>query len=104
MGAGMILGVMCGCGPEETGNREKKEVSTQMVSQLYKWFKKEYGSVKCRTINGRFRKEVYDDISTQGLAEPDKMARVFAKCDDLSGRVAAKAADMLRDALEAGNK
>ena len=101
LGSSMMLGLMYGFGTGEADNPKKKEVSTQMTSQLYKWLKKELGSVKCRTIFAKFQKEVNDDINTRGLAEPDKQARVFAKCDELAGRVAARTAEMLWDAIEA---
>ena len=104
LGASMMLGLMYGCGTGETDNPKKKEVSTQMTSQLYKWFKKEFGSVKCNTVNTKCQKEVNDDINTRGLAEPEKQARVFAKCDNLCGKTAARTAEMLWDAIEAESK
>ena len=100
LGASIMVGLMC-CKTGEASNPEKKELATQTVGSLYKWFEKEFGTVKCRDITVRFRKEINEDINTRDLAEPEKVAEVFKKCDDLAGRTSAGTVEMLWDILEA---
>jgi C_GCAxxG_C_C family probable redox protein len=99
LGAAMMLGLTFGGGTGETSASGDKENPTRMVGQLYQWFKNEFGTVKCRTINAGFEKEVNDDINNSGLPEPARKARVFARCDDLCGKTAARTAEMIWDAL-----
>ena len=100
LGASMMLGLKHGGGPEETDNLEKNNDSTQLVSQLYKWFKKEFGSVKCRIICARFEREINNETDAPGQAESDKQARLHAKCDELAAKTAARTAEMLWDTTE----
>ena len=95
LGASLMLGLIYGHSPEEAADPEKKDEAKQMVSQLYKWFKKEFGSVKCRIILTKFQREVDKDIDAQGLTEEERLARQRAKCADLAGRTAARTTEML---------
>jgi C_GCAxxG_C_C family probable redox protein len=97
LGASMMLGLMCGGGPEEADTLEKNDKSTGLVSQLYKWFKKEFGSVKCRNVCARFEKEINNEISAPGQAELSMEDRLHAKCDVLASKTSAKAAEILGD-------
>ena len=97
LGASLMLGLMYGRSPEEAADPEKKDDAKQMVSQLYKWFKKEFGSVKCRIIRTKFEREVNNDTDIRGLAEKERLAKQHAKCADLAGRTAARTAEMLWD-------
>ena len=97
LGASMMLGLMCGGGTEETDTLQKNNNSTRLVSQLYKWFKKEFGSVKCRIICARFEREIKNEINTSGQAELPIEDRLHAKCDKLSAKTAARTVEMLWD-------
>ena len=103
LGAAMMIGAVLGRGTADSKSPTEKE-ATQEVKDLYKWFKKEFGSVKCRTIAGRYRKEVNEDSASRGLSDQEKQGKVFARCDDLCGRTAAHVAEMLWDIVQAGNK
>ena len=100
LGASMMLGLMCGGGPEETDNLEKNNDSTRLVSQLYKWFKKEFGSVKCRIICARFEREINNETDAPGQGEPSMEAKLHAKCDVLAAKTSARTAEMLWDNME----
>lgn len=100
LGASMMLGLKYGRGSEEIDNLEKKKDSTQLVSQLYKWFKKEFGSVKCRIICAKFKKEINDEIDAPGPADLSSEDRLHAKCDELAAKTAARTAEMLWDTTE----
>ncbi|MGD0919221.1 MAG: C-GCAxxG-C-C family (seleno)protein [Thermodesulfobacteriota bacterium] len=89
LGASLLLGLVCGSGPEDSHHPKAKEpdkprakdVSTQLVGQLYKWFKKEFGSVKCRIVRARVERELNQDIRIRGLTDEEKQAALFARCD-----------------------
>jgi hypothetical protein len=71
-----------------------------LVSQVYKWFRKEFDSVKCRIIRATFAKEISEDFGAWSLSEPEIHARLFARCDELTARTASRTAEMLWDAME----
>jgi C_GCAxxG_C_C family probable redox protein len=112
LGAGLILGLVCGAGPKERAKlkAEKpdkpgaKDVPTELVGQLYKWFRKEFGSVKCRTVRARFEKELNQDLRTKDLTVEAKQAALFARCDELAARTAARAAEILWDIINMEKK
>ena len=78
----------------------EEDVPTQLVSQLYRWLRKEFRSVRCRIIRARFEKEMNEDQSTRGLPEPEKVARLFARCDELTAKTAARTAEILWNATK----
>ena len=100
LGSSLMLGLICGCSLEEIGKPEEKDDATQLVSQLYKWFKKEFSSVKCRIIRAKFQREIDKETNVQQLTKQDKMDRQHAKCDELNGKTAAWTAATLWDVLE----
>jgi len=108
LGASLILGLMCGSGPEESCKLKAEEtdkpgvmdVPTQLVGQLYKWFKKEFGSVKCRFVRARFERELNQDIRIRGLTDEEKQAALFARCDELTAKTAAITAEILWDIIK----
>ena len=89
LGASLILGLVCGAAPkdptkpkaEEPNKPGAKDVPTQLVAQLYKWFRKEFGSVKCRIVRARVERELNQDIRIRGLTDEEKQAALFARCD-----------------------
>ena len=97
LGASMMLGLMCGGGAEEADTIEKNTKSTELVSQLYKWFKKEFGSVKCRNICARFEKEIKSEMNAPGQEEPPMEDLMHAKCDTLAAKTSARTVEMLWD-------
>jgi C_GCAxxG_C_C family probable redox protein len=101
LGGAMMLGLVSGHGPGEVPGGAEGESASQMAGRLYEWFKKEFGTVKCRTINRRFTREV-EETSNGEMAEADREAKIHAMCDDLCGRTAAKAAEMIWDRRNGG--
>jgi C_GCAxxG_C_C family probable redox protein len=104
LGGGLMLGLVCGSGPEEPDKPGAKDVPTQLVGQLYKWFRKEFGSVKCRIVRARLERELNQDIRIRGLTVEAKQAALFAKCDELTAKTAARAAEILWEIIETEKK
>ncbi|MGD0919242.1 MAG: C-GCAxxG-C-C family protein [Thermodesulfobacteriota bacterium] len=112
LGASLILGLVCGAAPKEPTKRETeepekpgaKDVLTQLVAQLYKWFRKEFGSVKCRIVRSRFERELNQDIHNRGLTDDEKQTVLFARCDELTAKTAARAAEILWEIIETEKK
>ena len=98
-GAALMLGLKYGRGREEIENQEKLMDSLLPVAKLYKWFEKEYGGVTCRQVRIRTM-GVYYDTKVPWQAELAMEAGMYDICSDLAGKVAAKAAEMLWDAME----
>jgi hypothetical protein len=103
---------VCGAGPKEPAKLKKeepekpeaKDIPTQLVAQLYKWFRKEFGSVKCRIIRARFERELNQDIHSRGLTDDEKQTALFAKCDELAAKTAARTAEILWDIINIEKK
>jgi C_GCAxxG_C_C family probable redox protein len=112
LGASLILGLVCGAGPKEPAKRKTeepekpggKDTPTQLVAQLYKWFRKEFGSVKCRIIRARFERELNQDIRLGDLTDEAKQTDLFAKCDELTATTAARTAEILWDIINIKKK
>lgn len=102
LGAAMMLGLAFGGGVDEVPTPDDKENAARMAGRLYDRFKKDFGTVKCRTITSKYMKEVNEDINNRGLDEPARMARLFSRCDEMCGRNAAMTAEMIWDALNKG--
>jgi C_GCAxxG_C_C family probable redox protein len=108
LGASLILGLVCGASPKEPTKPKKeepekpgaKDVPTQLVAQLYKWFRKEFGSVKCRIVRARFERELNQDIRIRDLTDEAKQTALFAKCDELTAKTAARVAEILWDIIK----
>jgi C_GCAxxG_C_C family probable redox protein len=104
LGASMMLGLKYGRGREEIDNLERLISSSETVGKLYKWFEKEFGSTTCREIRTRFAGGVYYDRNVPWQAELDNESGSFEKCVELTGKVAAKTAEMLWGGGEAEKK
>jgi hypothetical protein len=100
----LILGLKYGRGREEINNLEKTERTVIQAGKLYKWFEKELGTVKCCEICTRFAGGVFYDQKVPWQVELAREAGMFPKCDDLTGKVAAKTIELLWDAIEAEKK
>jgi len=110
LGACLMLGLTCGCtraeaekvkrppGPPPKGTPPKKDDPTYMAGELYKWFKKEFGSVKCRVVRKKHEREVDEDSNNDGLSPEQRMFKVLSKCDALTGKTASKAVMMICEA------
>ena len=103
IGAGMMLGLMYGRTREELDNIEKLTNSNITVARLYKWFEKEFGSTICREIRKRMI-GVHYDLMIPWQYELAEEAGLAEKCGELTGKTAAKTAEMLWDAIEAEKK
>ena len=105
MGASLMLGLMSGRSIAASGKLKEhpnpaEDAPTRLVGELYQWFKKEFGAVKCRIIRGKHEKEVDAARDARGLTEEERMQRIHARCDELCGKTAARAAEMLLEALK----
>jgi C_GCAxxG_C_C family probable redox protein len=94
LGACLMLGLKYGRGREEIENLKKLASSSEPVAKLYKWFEKEFGSVKCREIRTKMHGVFYD------LRVPWQYDLAMAdghleKCSDLTAKTAAKVVEML---------
>ena len=104
LGASMMLGMKYGREREEIGNFEKLKSSNVPVGKLYKWFEKEFGSAICHNIRTRFGGGAHYNFEIDWQRELAIAEGIFEKCSDLCSRTAAKAAEMLWDAIEAEKK
>jgi C_GCAxxG_C_C family probable redox protein len=112
LGASMMLSLLFGLNPEEAAKQKmpeppgkkgppaKKDDPTYLVGELYKWYKNEFGSVKCRLVRGKYEKEVDAEPGGKGLTKKERIDRVHIRCDKLTGRTAARAVEMIFDAME----
>ena len=106
LGASLMLGLMFGSSVEESGKPRQPhkpgelDTPTRLVGELYKWFKKEFGSVKCRSIQKKHFSEVNAEPGAAGLTDMERMHRIFDKCNRLSAKTAAKTADMIYDEIK----
>ncbi len=103
IGASLMLGLKYGRGRDEIDNTEKLTASCLPVGKLYKWFEKEFGSAKCRDIRTKFA-GVHYDFNVPWQVELAKEAGVPEKCSELTAKTAARAAEMLWDAIAAEKK
>lgn len=110
LGASLMLGLMFGNSMEESGKPKQPhkpgelDTPTRLVGELYKWFKKEFGSVKCQSIQARHVKEVNAEPDASKLTDMERMHRIFDKCNRLTGKTAAKTAELILDVTESGRE
>jgi C_GCAxxG_C_C family probable redox protein len=107
-GASLMLGLMLGPGvresakPKEPHQPGELDLPTRLVGELYTWFKKEFGSVKCRRLRRKHEQEVDAAPDAGSLTEAERLERLYARCGELGSKNAAKTAGMLWDALNEG--
>jgi C_GCAxxG_C_C family probable redox protein len=104
IGACMMLGLHYGRGLDEIDNMEKYDSQRLLIGKLYKWFEKEFGSAQCHEICTRFAGGVFYDIGVPWQRELAMEAGQMEKCAELTGKTAAKIAEMLWDAMEEEKK
>jgi hypothetical protein len=104
LGASLMFGQALGRGINDFASREKLRESIMAAGQLYKWYEKEFGSPTCKDILTAFGGGVYYDFHIPWQAELAKEARVHEKCVTLAEKTAARAAEMLWDAMEKNHK
>ena len=100
IGAGMMLGVKHGLSREETNTIEEIGRPDIPVGRMYKWFEREYGSVKCYDISTKNAGGVFYDTSVKWQQELAIEAGMYDNCDELIRRGTARAAEILWDAIE----
>jgi len=103
LGASMMLSLKYGRTREEISDLEKLKSSYIPVGKLYKWFEKEFGSATCREIRTKMA-GVYYDTNVPWQAELAEEAGLPEKCAELTGKTAAKTAEMLWEAIEEKKK
>jgi hypothetical protein len=104
LGACMMCGVTMGRSEKDFGDRDKAMESAIAAGKLYKFYEKEFGSPTCREITRRFGGGVSYDMSVPWQFELAKEAGLFEKCEELAGKTAAKAAELIWDALKENRK
>lgn len=104
LGASMMLGLIYGREREEIDNYDKLISSSVPVGRLYKWFEKEFGSAICHNVRTRFGGGAYYDFEIDWQREIAEEEHIFEKCSELCGKTAARAAEMIWDAIEAEKK
>ena len=110
MGASLMIGLMLGKSIAESSNQQApsgppegppdQDPPTNLVGQLYDWFGKEFGSVKCEIARARHEQLVDADPETKNLTPEERMQRIHAKCDELCCKTAARTAELLWDELK----
>lgn len=100
LGASLFFGQATGRGTNDFPNREKLMPSMKLTGLLYKWYEKEFGSPTCYDILTKFGGGVYYEMSVPWQAELAKEARLHEQCVELAGKTAAKAAEMMWDAMK----
>ncbi|MFC1942618.1 C-GCAxxG-C-C family protein [Chloroflexota bacterium] len=100
LGASMMLGLQYGRGREELDDADKLASSTVPIGKLYKWFEKEFGTVKCKEVLTQFGGGVYYDRKVKWQGELAKEAGLAQKCVVLTAKTAAKTAEMILDDTE----
>ena len=110
LGGCMMLGLKFGLGSEKLARSEEPHPSYPAVQEFYDWFQNEFGSTKCPDIFGGYAREFnvnnidLDAMRTKTTRNEKEQALVDAvhkKCDQLTGRVAARIAETIWDAIEA---
>jgi C_GCAxxG_C_C family probable redox protein len=99
LGASMMLGVVTGRGYADIEDRAGLGASMAAAGTLYKWYEKEFGSARCREICTKFGGGAFYDRHVPWQAELLEKAGVKEKCDELAQKTAARAAEMIWDAL-----
>ena len=102
LGASLMFGAALGRGINEFDNKDKLGESMTAAGQLYKWYEKEFSSPACHDIRTKFGGGVYYDMRIPWQAELAKESGIHEKCVELAGKTAARAAEMLWDALYKG--
>ena len=95
LGSSIVLGMKYGRERQELDNQEIMAEALAPVGKLYKWFEKEFGSVRCRDIRTKFGGGIYYDPNVPWQREMAAEAGVGQGCVDLVGRAAARAAEIL---------
>jgi len=107
MGSILMIGLICGKSIAESGQPKGQvdhskgpppvEISAKLTGDLYDWFAKEFGSVKCNDIRSTHEKQVDVELNASDFPIENKMQMVHAKCDLLCGKTAAKTVEILWD-------
>jgi C_GCAxxG_C_C family probable redox protein len=111
LGASLMIGLMCGKSIAESGQHKEPagppaggppppDTATRLVGEIYDWFGKEFGSVKCEQVRSKHEKEVDAAPDAKNLSGPERMQRVHAKCDELCSKTAARTVELLWDEIK----
>ena len=95
LGSSIALGMKYGRERQELDNLEIMPEALAPVGRLYKWFEKEYGTVKCRELRTKFGGGIYYDMNVPWQKEMAEEAGVAQGCVDLVGRTASRAAELI---------
>jgi C_GCAxxG_C_C family probable redox protein len=103
LGSGLMLGLIFGESTEEALKPEKPykpgetDTPTRLVGELYSWFKREFGTVKCRSVRKKYSNEVNAEPDAAELTDMERLQRTLGKCDRLAAKTAARTAEMILD-------
>jgi hypothetical protein len=97
LGGCLMLGLKYGRELEELDNMKNLAISSEPVGKLYKWFEKEFGSVKCHDVRAKLDGGVFYDLKSPWQFDLAMKAGHQEKCSDIAGKVAAKVVEMILD-------
>ena len=100
IGACMMLGAAFGRGRQD--DMPKLGASIMQSGEFYKWFEKEFGTVKCRELLTEFGDGIFYDLRDPSHAEQVK--KVMEKCDLLVEKAAAHAAEIIYEVIQVEKK
>jgi len=101
LGGYLMLGLKFGLGREEIDSPEKLHTSYPASQEFYDWFHHELGSANCRDIRATLEKGLdFDQLDPQ-QREKAIFDELHRRCDQITGKVAARIVEILWDAIEA---
>jgi C_GCAxxG_C_C family probable redox protein len=100
VGGIMALGLAIVKGSPREANVEERKASMKAAKQLYRWFEKEIGYVRCYDIRDASLGRSFD-TSDPGEMEKFVAAGGYELCGGMVGKTARKAAEMILEAQQA---
>ncbi len=104
LGGCLMLGMKYGRERANLDELKYLATSSEPVGKLYKWFEKEFGSVKCHDVRAKLDGGVFYDLKSPWQFDLAMEAGHQEKCSDIAGKVAAKVVEMILDAEEEKKK
>ncbi len=108
LGSSIMLGLMCGSSIKESGapkenyDPEFLDKPTQLVGELFDWFKARFGTMICEELVKRYVQELNADTDIKTLSKETMLDRIHDKCHLMCAQTAARTAEVLWDELYNG--
>jgi C_GCAxxG_C_C family probable redox protein len=107
LGACLMLGLKYGRGREELDNLKIDNdlydilrISAESTGRFYKWFEREFGSVKCHELRKKFANGIYYNIHVPWQRELYEEAKVPEQCIEMVKKTAVKVTEILWDVIK----